>query len=278
MGLRPMDRRSLLQIAATAGLTAAGTATGLTAAQTYWRGKPRSRFSDGCYVQMGTSVTAGVIDTATITPDVVGKRLDMPAINAAFDGACAGHNKYPAMEHRSLYCLVDSLVAGDWSPQNSESVPRLKEHVFRLKICDFSKVTHLGLEYGTNDFRYERPIGLSGDVTTETFEGALNNSLRKLMSSFPHLRVFLMTPSWQIEDGSLDRDVAPNSDGLFLKGYVDAMLRVAEMNHIPCLDMWRNLGLNASNYKAFTLDGVHPNEPGAVMRGNLIASFMSAVF
>jgi hypothetical protein len=35
---------------------------------------------------MGTSVTAGVIDTATITPDVVGKRLDMPAINAAFDG------------------------------------------------------------------------------------------------------------------------------------------------------------------------------------------------
>lgn len=227
---------------------------------------------------MGTSVTAGVIPQATVTPTVVGDRLGMPAINAAFDGACAGRNKYPAMEHRSLYRLVDSVVSGDFSAQQVEEVPRLKEHASRLATCDFSKVVYLGLEYGTNDFRYERPIGAGTDKTTETFEGALNYSLRKLLASFPRLRVFLITPSWQIEDGSLDRDVAPNSDGLLLTNYVDAILKVSEENHIPCLDMWRNLGLNASNYTAFSLDGVHPNQAGAVMRGNLIASFMETVF
>jgi lysophospholipase L1-like esterase len=58
----------------------------------------------------------------------------------------------------------------------------------------------------------------------------------------------------------------------------DAMIKVAELNHIPCLDMWRCLGVNQFNYKTFTVDGTHPTAEGARRRGEAIASFINATF
>jgi lysophospholipase L1-like esterase len=42
--------------------------------------------------------------------------------------------------------------------------------------------------------------------------------------------------------------------------------------------MWRTLGLGINNYKTFTFDGTHPNEAGAIRRGEAIASYMNSVF
>jgi hypothetical protein len=55
--------------------------------------------------------------------------------------------------------------------------------------------------------------------------------------------------------------------------------RLAVMaNHIPCLDMWRDLGINRYNYKNFSLDGAHPNAVAAKKRGETIASFIDRKF
>jgi hypothetical protein len=79
-------------------------------------------------------------------------------------------------------------------------------------------------------------------------------------------------PAWMLTFDGRDSDEYPNEIGSFLKEYVEAMIRIAELHHIPCLDMWRNLGNNKTNYKTFTLDSVHPNDFGAEGRGQLIAS------
>jgi|ERR1700738_2078183 hypothetical protein len=136
-----MDRRGFIQ---TLGVAA------LSAGATYWAIKAP-------YLQMGTSVTSGVVPKASTTPAIVGDRLGMLGINAAMPGACAGQNRYPHMESRSLYRLVDGITSRDWTKQNAEeSDPASKERVERLKTADFAAVTYLGLEYGTNDFRYAR--------------------------------------------------------------------------------------------------------------------------
>ena len=83
---------------------------------------------------------------------------------------------------------------------------------------------------------------------------------------------------WRLNLEDLDSDTHPNSRGIFLREYVDAMLETAALNHVPCLDMWRTLGLGINNYKSFTYDGTHPNEAGAIRRGEAIAAFMSSVF
>lgn len=56
------------------------------------------------------------------------------------------------------------------------------------------------------------------------------------------------------------------------------MVDTAALNHIPCLDMWRTLGLGVNNYKRFAYDGTHPNETGAIRRGEAIAAFINSVF
>jgi lysophospholipase L1-like esterase len=76
----------------------------------------------------------------------------------------------------------------------------------------------------------------------------------------------------------LDSDSHPIEGGIFLKQYVDAMVEVAASKGVPCLNMWRMLGISAINYKSFTADGTHPNETGARIRGEVIASFINSVF
>jgi lysophospholipase L1-like esterase len=260
-----MDRRGFIQ---TLGVAA------LSAGATYWALKaPRG----GSYLQMGTSVTSGVVPKASTTPAIVGDRLGMLGINAALPGACAGQNLYPHMEFRSLYCLVDAITSRDWTLQDAETEPN-KAQVARLKTTDFTTVTYLDLEYGINDFRYARPIGSSGDSTRETFKGALNYSLHRLALAFPQLRLFLITPSWCTNFEDKDSDQYPNEIGAFLREYVDAMREIGAIHHVPCLDLWRTLGVNADNYKALTFDGVHPTPEGARRRGEVIASFIKATF
>jgi lysophospholipase L1-like esterase len=262
-----IDRRTFLQSLALVGATAGAT-----------YGLARTRFAGGAYIQMGTSVTAGIVERANITPAVVGDRLGMLAVNAGLHGACVGSNKNEGVEDRSLYCLVDAKVSGDWTAQNLEGAPAAKTNIARLKTADFSKATYLGLEYGTNDFHYDRPMGSDTDCSKETFKGALNYSIQKLLATYPEMRLFLITPAWLLNGDGSDSDEFPNGAGIRLKDYVDAMIRVAQLNHVPCLDMWRGLGVNKVNYRTFTFDGTHPTELGAHRRGEAIASFIGATF
>jgi lysophospholipase L1-like esterase len=271
-----MDRRSLLQNIGLITVTAA-----VTSGASYWlgRSKPAPR---GIYVQMGTSITAGVHGPgAYLTPLIVGARLNLTAINVGFDGACAAMLREPDRDAFSLCCLVDAFISGDWSAQDKAAAafdPVVLTTLSRFKAIDFKRVTHLALEYGPNDFTLAAPIGTSADDTRETFKGAFNYAARRLLTTYPQLRLFLIAPSWRLNFEDLDSDTHPNVRGIFLREYVDAVVEAAALNHVPCLDMWRTLGLGIHNYKSFTFDGTHPNEAGAIRRGEAIAAFVNSVF
>jgi lysophospholipase L1-like esterase len=114
--------------------------------------------------------------------------------------------------------------------------------------------------------------------TRETFGARLTYSTRRLLATYPQLHLFLITPAWFLNFQDQDSDTHPNSRGTYLREYVDAVVETASLNHIPSLDMWRTLGLGINNYKQFTYDGTHPNEAGAIRRGEAIAAFINSVF
>jgi hypothetical protein len=260
-----MNRRALLQ---NLGLV------GLTAGLTYWASR-RTPFAGHDYVQIGTSVTS-----EGKTPALVGDRLGISSVNAGFPGTLSGADKNSNLAPMSLYCLTDAVASRDWSNQIAfcDVDPRYRAPLSRLMAADFAGGAYVGLEYGTNEYHYDIKIGDDADQSQDSLKGALNHSIQKLLSAFPDLRLFLMTPSWMLTHDGRDSDQYPNSLGLFLGDYVEAMLKVAQLNHIPCLDMWRNLGINKTNYKTFTLDGTHPNGAGAKRRGAAIASYIGSVF
>jgi hypothetical protein len=125
---------------------------------------------------MGTSVTAGLHGPgAHLSPIVVGSRLNLTPINVGFGGGYTGTLHYPDSDAFSLCCLVDAVISGDWSAQDKAVAafdPAFISILNRLKAIDFSKVTHLALEYGTNDFTHAVSIGTNTDTTKETFKGA----------------------------------------------------------------------------------------------------------
>jgi lysophospholipase L1-like esterase len=260
-----MDRRGFLQ---SLGLV------GVTAGTTYLLSRPKTRRPNGVYVQMGSSVTAGIhAPGAYLTPVTVGSRLNLTPVNVGFDGACAGVYQRPANDDFSLRKLVDAITSGDWSAQDRSIASMAggnEAQLARIKTVDFSQVTYMGLEYGTNDFTLCAPL--------PAFKESLDYSVRKLLAAFPKARLFLMTPAWRLNFEELDSDTHPNESGIFLKQYVDTIVSVATARGVPCLDLWRMRGINATDYKAFTFDGTHPNETGARIRGEVIASFISSAF
>jgi hypothetical protein len=269
-----VDRRNFVQMLGATFLGGVASSAG-----TYLATRPHAqRAAPGLYVQLGTSITAGVhAPGADLTPSVVGARLNLDAVNLGFDGACCGI--YPGSnEPISLCRMVDAIVSASWSRQDSGlSFEPHKRTLRKAKAIDFSKVTHLGLEYGINDCTVNAPIGIL-EQNISTFKGALIYSLQKLSISFPAIRVFLITPAWAVNYENRDSDLYPNKAGVFLREYVDAMLDVSSSMRVPCLDLWRRLNIAGYNYKAFTLDGAHPNREGAIRRGEMIAGFISGTF
>jgi lysophospholipase L1-like esterase len=263
-----MDRRGFLQNFGLVGLTAAASSAG-----TYWLTRPAKIPPRGIYVQMGTSIT----EIGSKTPIVVGSRLNLIPVNLGLHGACAGIYE-GCNPSNSLCSLVDAIVSGDWSKQVQENTfePNMRA-IARAKAVDFSNVTHLGLEYGPNDFTLCGPIGACDQQKT-TFKGALTYSLQKLSSAFPELRIFLIAPAWERNYEDLDADLHPNKAGIFLREYVAALLDAAAVNRVPCLDLWSKMSTNIRNFRTFTHDGTHPTEAGAIRRGEMIAAFVNATF
>src|ERR1700730_15752173 len=167
-----MDRRSFLQSLALIGLTE-GT--------TYWLNRPKPVKHRGIYVQMGSSITAGLHGPgAYLTPVIVGSRLNLTPINVGFDGGYAGTLNSPNTDELSLCWLVDAIISGDWSAQERAIAARDPVDatiLSRIRAIDFSKVTHVALEYGVNDFTLAAPIGKNTDETKDTFKGSLNYAI-----------------------------------------------------------------------------------------------------
>jgi lysophospholipase L1-like esterase len=268
-----MERREFLRIAATA-VVCSGTA--------FLAGRV-SRFTPSRYVQLGTSLTAGSGTKLNgLIPDMVADKLGMNSlgINGGFSGACAGDHKFPSLDPVSLFSIANAIVSGDWSAHSAKTGDATRDYAMsRLMTAGFDTVTHIGLEYGTNDFRYDRPVGLDSDSCKETFKGALNHSIQALIHRYPQIRVFLMTPWWMPTLDGRDSDQYPNEAGVFLREYVAAIQRVAEINRIPCLDLWSVSGVTKLNVQDFTVsDGTHLNDFGAIRRADMIAKFMRTMF
>jgi hypothetical protein len=83
---------------------------------------------------MGTSITAGLHGPgANLTPITVGSRLNLTPINVGFDGVYAGNLNYPNSDELSLCRLVDAIISGDWSAQETAIAPRQRSNSVQTK-------------------------------------------------------------------------------------------------------------------------------------------------
>ena len=216
-------------------------------------------------------------------------QTSVPAYAAAYTGATIYNvgfggcrmsvhptNGYAAF---SMWALADAVSTGDYTMQNAQASSGsdyFPEQLALLKTINFNDVDMVVIHYGTNDFAANVVIdNASDDDDTSTLCGALRYSLRKLMTAYPKLRIFVSVPIYRKWNGT-GAETYTNSNGAKLIDFCEAMSRVATEFNCPVMNGYRALGINTINDAAFSADGTHLNDYGRkafgeFMGGNLIA-------
>lgn len=134
---------------------------------------------------------------------------------------------------------------------------------------------------GTNDYGHgDAPFGKLDDETAETFCGAVNVLIKKLMNKYPEAAIVFMTPTHRLEEtGRIfnERNIRIDFD---LEDYVDAIIEICKNYSVPVLDLFRVSGIqpNIETMKEhFMPDGLHPNKFGNAKIASRLEEFLKAL-
>ena len=204
-----------------------------------WMNTSQSPQADRNWIAMGDSITANAIRYFYRTRDL----LQVNGTNAGVGGASMASRPDATYELYEADAFANKTNTLDFTTQNVVTV-----------------------FFGTNDFGASVPMGAVDSIDKTTFNGAMNVGLANIYASNPAIDIVFITPIWR---NGWD---VPNTQGLTLKAYVDAIIAFCERNNIACYDAFRKSGINSHNHPTFLSDGLHPNEIGGDKLGSCIAS------
>lgn len=202
-------------------------------------------------IGLGDSITAGYVPNASLNggwPTILSQNVGITVYNEG----------------------VSSATIQNGSANDSISF------VNRSAKIDFSRANDVVIFGGTNDFAQNLPIGNISDNTPNSLYGAMNIIFSKIYAGNPNAKVYIVLPMWRarITGGNVDVETTPNSIGLLLKDYCEALKNVANKYNVPYLDAYHNMGINSINSKNWLSDGLHPNDIGYAHLARLIGNFV----
>ena len=219
------------------------------------------------------------LDVSTALANITGATV----YNLGF-GGCRMSKHSTNWDAFSMYNLANSIADNNYSMQDSIDItatglPKyFKETRTLLKSIDWLKVDIVTIAYGTNDFT--AGVNLDSDINksdTTTFAGALRYSIEKLLGKYPHLKIFICTPTYRFWIGSQNEFIEDSDtkvmNGVKLTDFVAKVKEVAKEYHLTSIDNYYELGINKFNRsKWFPVnDGTHHNPDGGVLLAEHIA-------
>lgn len=193
--------------------------------------------------------------------------------NVGFGGCrMAKHptNGYAAF---SMWALADAVSTGNYSTQEAQApsgADYFSSQLDVLKSIDFTTVNAIVIHYGTNDFAASVPLDDSANLlSTDTVCGTLRYSIKKILTAFPKIKIFVSPPLYRTWNG-VGAETYKNTLEKTLPEYDSAMKTVAEEHNLPTIDGYKRLGINAINSGAYLSDGTHLNDFGRRQFGELI--------
>ena len=234
-------------------------------------------------VAFGDSITQG-----GSYPEYVSSLTGANYINVGFGStrlARTNRENYP-WKDIGMCDLVDAITSGDWLLTDA-AIAEIDAHYGnttystiynRLKAIDFNTVDFISFMYGTNDANnpvFE--IGAPDSTDTYTVNGALNHILQTIMTNYPHIKIYLLTPIFRQSlsgwgDGDSDNSKLP--DGVYLYDIAQAIVDKAKEYHVPVKDMYNESGINRYNADHFLKDGVHPGDKGNQLLNDKICKYL----
>lgn len=214
-------------------------------------------------------------------------QTSVPAYAAAYTGAkvynvgfggcrMAKHpsNGYAAF---SMWALADAVSTGNYAAQDAQApsgADYFSSQLDVLKSIDFTTVDAVVIHYGTNDFAANVPLDDAANLlSTDTVCGALRYSIKKLLTAYPKIKIFVSLPLYRTW-GGVGSETYKNALEKTLPEYDSAMKTVAEEHNLPTVDGYKQLGINSINSSAYLSDGTHLNDFGRRQFGELIGGHL----
>ena len=195
----------------------------------------------------------------------------------------------------SMCRLADAIYNNDFSIQEVQalnaSASYFVGHVNLLKIVEWDKVDMITIAYGCNDVTNTVLVdNPNNKEDTTTYCGALRYSLRRITEKYPHIKIVVLTPIFEVylNNGVYDYDSDDENYGTKrgftqvtdrkFRDYVNGAISVCKEFHVYCVNEYDELGFNKYNYSNYYEDGTHLNEKGRKLRGERLAHLLSSVY
>lgn len=245
-------------------------------------------------VLLGDSVIGNVaLHEGVVIHEYIEEQTGKRVLNGAFGGSGMALKETESFALCSnSWCMANlalAIATEDWNgvrasmsyadyyqKTNRQVLAGYKERLETLAEVDFSKVEVLFIEHGTNDYNSGVLLDNAEDpYDVSTFGGALRSALKLLLEKFPDLKIVLVTPAYcevgeEIKYSSDEKDWG----GGLLKQYVEMELEIASQYGVDVIDAYHESGINKDNVYEYTVDGLHPNEEGVKILGDLISGYL----
>ena len=149
-------------------------------------------------------------------------------------------------------------------------------------MTKFDIVTIFG---GTNDWTASAAVGDAGSTDVANISGSLYYMITTLLTMNPKLKIVILTPIIRYYSSISDSKWCENLliNGITLTSVVEGIEEESKKLHMPCLDLYYNLGWNKTNFSTFFMkndnsgvDTTHPYH-GFKELAEKIYAMMSAV-
>lgn len=197
--------------------------------------------------------------------------------NCGFGGCRMSYHPSANYDAFSMTKLADAVANNDFSLQDAaivntegDAVPGyFAKGVETLKSIDFGEVDIVTIAYGSNDFNGVRLDNPENPLDVRSFTGALRYSIETLLAAYPHIRVFVCSPTyrfWMDTEYAFieDSDTKTNGWGYTTVQLLEKAREVSAEYKLPYIDNYHELGINKFNRGQYfpTTDGAHHNPNG----------------
>ena len=135
---------------------------------------------------------------------------------------------------------------------------------------------------GTNDWAQGVALGTDDSTDTDTYKGALNVAITKIVTAHPAARLVVMGPPYAEIESRITTHNWPNAWtnllGLTVRDYAQAAEDVCAKRGIPCVNFGKLTGWNHDNLATFMQEAsVHPNDAGGERMSAVLAGFLRGI-
>lgn len=225
------------------------------------------------------------------TASLLAEKLNATVYNCAFNNTTmsaknTAFDKAYTPDAFSLYWLTKTLILQDFTLLDNSidaflaKDPDAADTLALLKQVDMDKVDIITIMYDGTDYLEDRIITSPYDLTdVGTCSGSLTQSLTMLRETYPHIRIFVLSPAFACKVGengeyllgSMERTPQNN---YVLADYMIAYKNVAVENAVSFIDNYGGT-VTEDNYKEYLSDHILLNEKGRELVAQRIAKALA---